>query len=294
MTTLDNITYPIAQQVVDEIVLPVSVYDIKIRSANMDNEDVLGSRRGKVTLLFNVAAGCGNIPQHSVLEQLNQKYADNDNFSIIAVTVDDFVCHGYPEFQNGLNAYIEENKLDLTPGQVAKKYAEENFGTTYEFTELTNGRHDKHTYDENYVPGAVKLQEQHELWKYLTGAYSADIGENGVPYHDEEIPWSYAGTIKKPENAKSFSPLRGNFEKFLIARDGRRIKRYANGFLLGERGVTNETFPWVEERYKPDGRRDHTPKVSDDGEKWPSAKQRFGIGISLEIISRDIDNYLDM
>ena len=292
MTTLDNITYPISQQVVEEIVLPISIYDIKISSADMDNPDVLGGRRGKVTLLFNVAAGCGNIPQHSVLEQLNQKYSDNNDFSIIAVTVDDFVCHGYPEFQNGLQAYIEENKLDLTPGQVAKKYAEENFGTTYEFTELTNGRHDKHTYAEDYVPGSIKLQEQHELWKYLTGAYSADVNENGVPYHDEEIPWSYAEGVEKPKDAKSFSPLRGNFEKFLISRDGKRIKRYANGFLLGERGVTNETFPWVEERYKPDGRRDHSPKVSEDGEKWPSSKQKFGIGISIEIISRDIDNYL--
>jgi glutathione peroxidase-family protein len=294
MTSLDNITYPIAGQVVEEIVLPISVYDIKISSADMKNPDILSEQKGKVTLLFNVAAGCGNIPQHSVIEQLNQKYSEESDFSIIAVTVDDFVCHGYPEFQNGLQAYIEENDLNLTPGQLAKKYAEEHFGTTYEFTELTNGRHDKHTYDENYVPGSVKLQEQHELWKYLTGAFSADIAENGVPYHDEEISWSYAEPVKKPENAKSFAPLRGNFEKFLISRDGRRIKRYANGFLLGERGVTNETFPWVEERYKADGRRDHTPKVSDDGEKWPSSKQRFGIGISLEIISRDIDTYLSI
>lgn len=293
MTALDNITYPLSQQIVDEILLPVSIYDIKISSADMDIEDVLASRRGKVTLLFNVAAGCGNIPQHSVLEQLNQRYAGNDDFAIIAVTVDDFVCHGYPEFQNGLNAYIQENKIDLTPGQVAKKYAEENFGTTYQFTELTNGRFDKHKYDVNYVPGLEKIQEQHELWKYLTGSYAADLNENGVPYHEEDIPWSYADPVKKPENAKSFVPLRGNFEKFLIDRTGKKIKRYANGFLLGERGVTNETFPWIEERYKEDGRRDHEPKVSDDGEKWPSAKQKFGIGLSLEIISRDIDNYLE-
>ena len=289
---IETFDFSLPDQVVDEIKLPVSIYDIKVSSADGKNEDILAYRRGKVTLLFNVAAGCGNIPQHSVLEQLNQKYAHTDDFSIIAVTVDDFVCHGYPEFQNGLVAYIEENGIDMTPGEVAKDYAEKNFNTTYEFTELTNGRFDKHTYDENYVPGKVKLQEQHDLWKYLTGAYSADTAENGVPYHDEDIPWSYAENVKKPENAKSFVPLRGNFEKFLISRDGRRIRRYANGFLLGERGVTNETFPWVEERYKEDGRRDHTPKVSDDGERWPSKKQQFGIGLSLEIISRDIDRYL--
>jgi len=278
---------------VGEITLPICIYDIKIKSNDGKVDDLLAGRKGKVTLLFNVAAGCGNIPQHSVLEQLNQRYKDNNDFAIIAVTVDDFVCHGYPEFQNGLNAYIQENSLDLTPGQVAKKYAEENFGTTYEFTELTNGRHDKHTYDENYVPGGEKLQEQHELWKYLTGAFSADIGENGVPYHDEEIPWSYAEPIKKPTGAKSFSPLRGNFEKFLISRDGRRIKRYANGFLLGERDQQNNTFPWIEEKYKEDGRRDHAPKQSADGEKWPTSQQKMGIELSLSIISEDIDGFLD-
>lgn len=253
---------------------------------------MLASRKGKVTLFFNVAAGCGNIPQHSVLEELNKKYDNINNFGIIAVTVDDFVCHGYPEFQNGLDAYIKENRIDLTPGQVAKKYAQDNFGATYDFTELTNGRHDKHTYDENYVPGSVKIQEQHELWKYLTGAYSADVAENGVPYHDEEIPWSYAEPIKKPENAKSFSPLRGNFEKFLVSKDGRKMKRYANGFLLGERDVSNNTFPWIEEKYKDDGRRDHTPKASDGDEKWPTKVQRRGIEVSLDIISSDIDLFL--
>ncbi len=294
MTSLDNITYPISKQVVDEIELPISIYDIKVSSADLRNQDLLAGRKGKVTLLFNVAAGCGNIPQHSVLEQLNKIYSSEPDFSIIAVTVDDFVCHGYPEFQNGLNSYIEQNCIQSTPGQVAKKYAEDNFNTTYEFTELTNGRFDKHTYDENYVPGLFKLQEQHELWKYLTGSYSADLNENGVPYHEEDIPWSYADPVKIPDGAKSFVPLRGNFEKFLVDRTGRRIKRYANGFLLGERGVTNETFPWVEEKYKEDGRRDHSPKVSDDGEKWPSKKQQFGINLSLEIIRRDIDGYLNI
>ena len=279
-------------QIVEEINLPICVYDIKVSSSDGNFKDMLASRKGQVTLFFNVAAGCGNIPQHSVLEELNKKYERINNFGIIAVTVDDFVCHGYPEFQNGLDAYIKENKIDLTPGQVAKKYAQDNFGTTYDFTELTNGRHDKHTYDENYVPGSVKIQEQHELWKYLTGAYSADIGENGVPYHDEDIPWSYAEQIKKPENAKSFSPLRGNFEKFLVSKDGMKMKRYANGFLLGERDVNNNTFPWIEEKYKDDGRRDHTPKASDDEEKWPTKVQRHGIEVSLDIISLDIDLFL--
>jgi glutathione peroxidase-family protein len=284
-----------------ETILPFSIYDIKLASADKKQNDILSSRKGKVTLLFNVAAGCGNIPQHSVLEELNQKYKNVDDFNILAVVVDDFTCHGYPEFQNGLKAYIEEHDLHMEPGELAKQYAEQNFGTTYEFSELTNGRFDKHTYDNTFVPGKVKLQEQHPLWWYLTGGHEADLQENGVPYHAEEIPWSDEPPVDTT-GKKVVIPLSGNFQKFLINKDGTRIKRYANGFLLGERNVFGETFPWVAEKYKDDGRRDHEPKTTPTEDQigkmeqssapWPNAWQRKGIDISLEIISKDIDAYL--
>lgn len=292
-----------------ERILPVSIYDVKLSSADGKESDILSKQKGKVTLLFNVAAGCGNIPQHSVIQELNQMYKHEPNFDIIAIVVDDFVCHGYPEFQNGLMAYAEQNNLNLTPGEVAKKYAEDNFGTTYKFSELTNGRFDKHTYDPGYVPGKEKIQEQHELWWYLTGAYKADLQPNGVPYHNEVIPWSYAeemdesGQLKQPKKVKAFDPLRGNFEKFLIDKTGTRIKRYANGFLLGERNINGETFPWITESWTNDGRRNHNPKIdpapeNEDayrtyGDKpWPNLLQRKGIEVSLQIISRDIETFL--
>jgi len=276
-----------------EHVLPKSIYEIDLLSANGKRQSILGDQKGKVTLIFNVAAGCGNIPQHSVLEELNQKYKDEADFSIIAVVVDDFVCHGYPEFQDGIQSYIDKNELQLTPGEVAEKYARDHFNVTYEFSELTNGRHDKHTYSCDYVPGKQNLQEQHPLWFYLTGAFSADVDENGIPYHLEDIPWSNATNVI-PRDKVGFPPLRGNFEKFLIDRSGRRIKRYGNGFLLGERDTNNNMFPWNEEFYTEDGRRrDHRPKQSSEElEPWPTAKQRHGIDVSLEIISRDIDTYL--
>lgn len=288
--------------------LPFSIYDVAVSSADGKQTDILSSRKGKVTLLFNVAAGCGNIPQHSVIEELNQKYKNEPDFDIIAIVVDDFVCHGYAEFQDGIQAYIDKNGLDLTPGQVAEKYAQEHFGSTYNFSELTNGRFDKHTYDPNYVPGKLKLQEQHPLWWYLTGAYEADLQPNGVPYHYEEIPWSFAEELSEDghtpiaPNKKGFFPLRGNFEKFLIDRTGTKILRYANGFLLGERNVNGEVFPWIEERYDENGRRFYGPKTEhksgadyepvEPGKRWPNKLQRRGIDVSLEIISSDIDAFL--
>jgi glutathione peroxidase-family protein len=272
--------------------LPISVYDIELRSADGQKKSILSEQKGKVTLLFNVAAGCGNIPQHSIIEELNQRYRKVDDFEIIAIVVDDFVCHGYPEFQEGINKYIEENNLEITPGQVSEKYARENFGVTYQFSELTNGRHDKHKYSADYVPGKEKVQEQHPLWSYLTGAYAADMQENGVPYHLEEVSWSDARSII-PHGKIGFPPLRGNFEKFLIDRTGRRVKRYSNGFLLGERDSSNNMFPWLEEKYLENGKRDHKPKTHPrEGLPWPTPTQRYGIDLSLDMISKDIDAYL--
>lgn len=286
-----------------ENTLPISIYDIELQSAGGTKSNILSSQRGKVTLIFNVAAGCGNIPQHSVIEELNQKYKDETDFSIIAVVVDDFTCHGYPEFQDGIKKYIEINNIELTPGQVSQKYAVDNFGVTYEFSELTNGRYDKHRYDPDFIPGKIKEQEQHTLWHYLTGAYEADKDENGLPFHDEDVPWSDYKLLN-PDNKKSFPPLRGNFEKFLVDRTGTRVKRYANGFLLGERDYLGIAFPWVEERYQKNGKRDWNPvttpqenqaPTSEEQESsWPTKEQRNGIEFSLESISKDIDNYLAM
>ena len=65
-----------------EKTLPISIYDIELQSAGGAKSNILSSQKGKVTLIFNVAAGCGNIPQHSVIEELNQKYKDENNFLI--------------------------------------------------------------------------------------------------------------------------------------------------------------------------------------------------------------------
>lgn len=284
-----------------EKILPISIYDVQLKSADGSNSDLLSEQKGKVTLIFNVAAGCGNIPQHSILEELNQRYKNEQDFKILAVVVDDFTCHGYPEFQDGIQSYIEANDLNSTPGKIAKEYAIKHFGVSYEFSELTNGRYDKHRYDPSFVPGLVKEQEQHALWHYLTGAYAADLNDNGLPFHDEEVPWSDHKLIN-PDDKKSFPPLRGNFEKFLIDRTGTKVKRYANGFLLGERDYIGATFPWVSEKYQPNNKRDwnpvNTPQENQEPTppnqktSWPTKEQRKGIEMSLDFISEDIDYYL--
>lgn len=278
--------------------LPLSIYDIPLKSSDGHRDNILSAFKGKVTLIFNCAAGCGNIPQHLVLEELNQRYKDEPDFNILAVTVDDFTCHGYEEFQNGLASYINVNNLSLTPGEVAQKYAVDNFGVTYEFSELTNGRYDKHRYDPTFLPGSVKEQDMHPLWFYLTGAYEADVGANGLPIHSETIPWSEVLKIEQESDKKTFTPLTGNFDKFLIDRTGTRIRRYANSFLLGERDKFGNAFPWVTLKEIKPGVPEYRPNTAekdggpDNNGPFPTALQRKGINVSLDEIARDIDEFL--
>jgi glutathione peroxidase-family protein len=277
-----------------EVVHPISLYDIPIASADGKIKDIFADRKGKVTLVFNVAAGCGNIPQHGMIEQLNQRYAQEPDFDIIAIVVDDFQCHGYKEFQDGIAAYCERNNLDISVGEFAKKYAEENFGTTFQFSELTNARVDKVTYDSDFIPNTQITQTQNALWYYLTESYKATINELGVPYTGESVPWS-GGKEEVPNDAKRAHPITGNFTKFLIDRTGTKTKRYSNGFLLGERDVSGEIYPWLSEKLLDNGEKDWKPVVGpqDDGKPWiePAIKEK-GIGVSLDIISLDIDEYL--
>jgi glutathione peroxidase-family protein len=258
-----------------------SLYDFKIGSADGTTKDIFADCKGKVTLLFNCAAGCGNIPQHSVLRRLDELHGDSPDFKIQAMTVDDFTCHGYVEYAGGLDKYIDDNDLDLTPGMVAQNYATDNYGVKYKFSELTNGRFDKHTYDPKWVPGGQYEQEPHDFWKFLLGSDTIDRDENNLPNHWEISPWSETEQ-QIDKSVPGFIGLQANFEKFLIDRTGTRFVRYSSSFLLGERDRVGEPLSW----WKPDL---DDPRYDD---QWPNEMQGFGIDWSLHQISRDINAML--
>lgn len=274
---------------------PVSLYDIPIASADGKVKDIFADRKGKVTLIFNCAAGCGNIPQHGIIERLNQRYANEKDFDIIAVVVDDFQCHGYKEFQDGIASYCQVNGLNMSVGEFAKEYAEENFGTTFEFSELTNARFDKVTYESDFAPNTEINQTQNSLWYYLTEGYKATVNKLGIPYTGEVVPWSSGQEEYLGGDAKKAFPITGNFTKFLIDRTGTKTKRYSNGFLLGERDVDGEIYPWLNEKVLDNGEKDWRPFTGkkEDGEPWvqPNTKEE-GVDLSLDLISRDIDEFL--
>ncbi len=291
-----------------------SAYEFRIASADGTNPDILADCVGKVTLIFNIAGGCGNYPQLVALKELDERYKDEPDFQMKGIVVDDFTCHGYGPFNDGLEVFAENEESgeyeDLTSGQISEKYARDNYGVEFEFSECTNGRFDKHVYDPEWQPGTQYQQEMHPFWQYLVRCADLPRDENNLPNHHEESPWS-AEPQKVDTSKPGFAGLQGNFEKFLIGRNGKHLRRYANGFLLGERHTDGRFFSWWMDELNPppipswndpdwydeDGntRLEMMEKYGIDAKGqsvYPNGMQKRGIEESLAILCADIDDML--
>jgi glutathione peroxidase len=162
-----------------------SVYDIKINSWD-GQEDFLSQYKGKLSLLVNTTADCGNAPQFEILEKIYQKYRDQ-GFEVIAIPTNQYCGPKvtYGKWEDGIK-----------DGADSKLFAEKEYNTTYGFSEILVSKPGKG------APKSLKPGETpHELFEEL---------------------------VEQSQGYMMF----GNFEKFLIDRNGFVINRYPNGFLL--------------------------------------------------------------
>jgi glutathione peroxidase len=162
-----------------------SIYDIPLKSWD-SQEGFLSKYKGKVSLLVNVTADCGNAPQYESLEELYNKYKDQ-GFEIIAVPTNDFCGPGI--------TYNEYEEDGISCGLDARDYAINKYNVTYDFSEMVvSTPHDVWREKRN------NYGESHELFVLLRELTGQNMG--------------------------------GNFEKFLIDRDGKFVKRFQNSLLL--------------------------------------------------------------
>lgn len=70
------------------MIAQVSLYDFKVKDIDGNNFD-LSSLKGKKVLVVNVASKCGLTPQYDKLQQLYEKYKDN-NFVVIGFPANNF------------------------------------------------------------------------------------------------------------------------------------------------------------------------------------------------------------
>lgn len=116
-----------------------SIYDFTVKAINGDEFD-LSQLKGKKVLIVNTASKCGFTPQYAELEQLYEKYKDN-NFIIIGFPANNFL-HQEP----GTNEEIAT-------------FCKRNYGVTFPMMEKIS----------------VKGNDIHPLYSYLT-----QKSENGV------------------------------------------------------------------------------------------------------------------
>ncbi|QAT41832.1 glutathione peroxidase [Aminipila luticellarii] len=163
----------------------MSIYDYEYTS--IENKPVqMSDYKGKVLLIVNTASKCGFTPQYKGLEELYQKYKNQD-FTIIG-----FPCNQFMEQEPGSEQDIAE-------------FCSVRYGVTFPLSQKVEVR------DENAIP----------LYQYLTAQKGFEGMGKGVKAKTFEL--MLKGRYK---DTFSDSQIKWNFTKFLIDRNGNVISRY--------------------------------------------------------------------
>ena len=212
-----------------------SIYEIPLNSAE-GTPNFLEQYKGKVTLVVNTTVGCGNANQLEVLQWLQEKYQDQ-GFEIIAIPTNDYCGPG-----------ITQGKWadGITCGLDSKAYGEDVYGTTFKYSEMVSSLpHDKFYEMFPKVPSRASgvLQENkppHDLYVEITsqiktlrgwGTFLEDFDTEGKFIS----PWLNIGFYTGHK-------MGGNYEKYLIDRDGYVIKHFTNTTLTYDVEKTKKEY----------------------------------------------------
>ncbi len=183
----------------------MSIYDIKVmkRENRQDIEVSLSEYKDKVLLIVNTATGCGLTPQYEALEQLYRDYKE-EGFVIL-----DFPCNQFMEQAKG-------NDEEINSFCTAK------YDTTFpRFKKIdVNGENESPLY--TYLKKAQSKREGSGNW-LMSALISLSSRFNGKSSKAEDIKW--------------------NFEKFLINRDGKVVKRFAP--TVTPKQIETEILEWL-------------------------------------------------
>jgi glutathione peroxidase-family protein len=163
-----------------------SIYDFKVKD-DVGRDVSLADYRGKVLLIVNTATRCGFTPQYTELEAIYEKYRA-EGFEIL-----DFPCN-----QFGAQAP----------------------GTIQEIHQFCTANFDIHfpQFDKIDVNGA----NESPLYTFL----KAKKGFGGFDANDQRGKMMDGMLRRQDANYAEKSDIKWNFTKFLVARDGRVLKRY--------------------------------------------------------------------
>lgn len=206
-----------------------SLYDIPLKSWD-GKENMLKDYKGKVTLIINVTTNCGNAPEYRLIESIYQKYK-NKGFEVLAVPANEYCGDAivYDSFKNGISCAND-----------ARNYAINNHKVTYNFSDLI--------YSNPYPPVEEEIMEKY--YPNRSEVFPRQLPENQTPHPIyqafHEIIENKLGTYKcscfelESNKENGFcthgSYMGGNFEKYLIDKNGQFVAHYRNGSLMPRLG----------------------------------------------------------
>jgi glutathione peroxidase-family protein len=195
------------------------LYDIDLLSAD-GKPNFLEQYKGKVTMVVNTTVGCGNANQMEVLQWLQEKYQDK-GFEIIGIPTNDYcgpgITHG--KWSEG-----------ITCGADSQAYGEDVYGTTFQYSEMVSSNPNisvnelnPHNGDANVNGLGQPRKPTHELYNEIAthmNSVTAKNKELGIINLKEYYSyWLNRGFDHGAEQG-------GNFEKYLIDKDGYAAKHY--------------------------------------------------------------------
>ena len=196
-----------------------SIYDISLSSAE-GTPNFLDQFKGKVTMVVNTTVGCGNANQMEVLQMLQDKYGGED-FQIVAIPTNDYcgpgITHG--RWSQG-----------ITCGLDSQEYGRDVYGVTFQFSEMVASNPNMSVNELSPHNGNKEVNGLGQARKPMHELYQI-IAEHQINLKDKNIQ---LGNINKKEYYSYWlnrgfdegSEQGGNFEKYLVDRDGFVDKHY--------------------------------------------------------------------
>ena len=125
----------------------ITIYDVEVKDINLETVN-MDSYKGKTLLIVNVASACGFTPQYKGLQELYEKYKDQ-NFEILA-----FPCNQFGAQESGTNEEIAS-------------FCDNNFSVSFKL------------FDKVEVNG----EDASPLFKILTKGYPGILGTKNVKWN---------------------------------------------------------------------------------------------------------------
>ena len=191
-----------------------SIYDIDLNSAE-GSPDFLKQFKGKVSLIVNTTVGCGNANQLEILQRLQEKY-NNEDFQVIAIPTNDYCGPG-----------VTKGKWasGITCGLDSKLYGQDTYNVTFQYSEMVSSNPNKLVgpllgQPEGHNGLGQPNGEPHELYKEIAKQIVAVGAAAPKVEHNYKSEWLNQGFY----NGEFMG---GNFEKYLVDKDGYVSKHFA-------------------------------------------------------------------